>query len=274
MATIDPQRIRDHCRMQEEDYRKYGKVLDTPAGPLIYADRGSTVLGICHLDTVYPVQETDHFAVFRDDEGRACGVGSPHLDDRLGAYVLLDLLPALGITLDVLLTTGEECGNSTAAWFDPPEGRYHWLVEFDRRGADAVTYGLESGDWLGALRDAGYQIGTGSYSDLATLAHLGVCGVNIGVGYHCEHTRYCHADLYDLSSQVRSFVTLFRRHQGTRFPLPQGGAATNWRYGLSDYDDALSWWTEEERHQARLYGLCDEDIPDLLRQEEDRPGLI
>lgn len=165
-------------------------------------------------------------------------------------------------------------GNSTAEWFDAAEGRYNWLVEFDRRGADAVTYGLESGDWLGALRDAGYQIGTGSYSDIAALAHLGVCGVNIGVGYHCEHTRYCHADLYDLRSQVRRFVTFFRQHQGTRFPLTQGRAATNWRYGLSGYDDDLSWWTEEERHQARLYGLCEEDIPDLLRQEEDRPGLI
>jgi len=256
--------------MQEDEYRQYGKVLDTPAGPLIYADQGSTVLGICHLDTVYPVQETDHFAVYRDEEGRACGVGSPHLDDRLGAYVLLDLLPALGITLDVLLTTGEECGNSTAEWFDAAEGRYHWLVEFDRRGTDAVTYGLESSDWLNALQDAGYQVGRGSYSDLVSLAHLGVCGVNIGVGYHCEHTRYCHADLYDLRSQVRKFVTFFRRHQGTRFPLPVGHADTNWRYDLNDYDDALSWWAEEERHQGeitntrvRIYGLSDEDIPDL-----------
>ena len=105
MATIDPRRIRDHCRMQEDEYRQYGKVLDTPAGPLIYADRGSTVLGICHLDTVYPVQEDDHFAIYREKEGRVCGVGSPNLDDRLDANVLLDHLPALGITLEVLLNT-------------------------------------------------------------------------------------------------------------------------------------------------------------------------
>ena len=42
------------------------------------------------------------------------------------------------------------------------------------------------------------------------------------------------------------------------------------RYDLNDYDDALSWWAEEERHQGeitntrvRIYGLSDEDMPDL-----------
>ncbi len=46
------------------------------------------------------------------------------------------------------------------------------------------------------------------------------------------------------------------------------------RYDLNDYDDALSWWAEEERRQSGLYGLSDEDIPNLPHQEEDRSGLI
>ena len=33
---------------------------------------------------------------------------APQLDDRLGVYCLLGLLPKMGIQLDILLTTGEE----------------------------------------------------------------------------------------------------------------------------------------------------------------------
>ena len=46
-------------------------------------------------------------------------VHSGALDDRLGAYIILDLLPKLGINVDVLLTVGEEQGRSTANFFAP-----------------------------------------------------------------------------------------------------------------------------------------------------------
>ena len=171
----------------------------------------------------------------------------------------------------MLLTTGEECGNSTAEWFDAAEGRYHWLVEFDRRGTEAVTYGLESSDWLNALQDAGYQVGSGSYSDIASLAHLGVCGVNIGVGYPLRAYQVlpCRSVRSPQSSpQVSSRSSASTRERDSLSPV--GRADTNWRYDLNDYDDALSWWAEEERHQGeitntrvRIYGLSDEDMPDL-----------
>ncbi len=46
----------------------------------------------------------------------------------------------MGINVDVLLTTGEEMGQSSAAYFDPGEKKYNWMFQFDRGGTDVVTY--------------------------------------------------------------------------------------------------------------------------------------
>ena len=80
----------------------------------IVIDRGESVLGVAHLDHV---QQAKHFRVEPREEDLV--VYNPRLDNRLGVYLLLDLLPELGLGFDVLLTMDEEIGESTASKFAP-----------------------------------------------------------------------------------------------------------------------------------------------------------
>jgi hypothetical protein len=99
-----------------------------------YKDNGSNTLAVAHLDTVQKRGWCELTQLSHDTL-----VFSPKLDDRLGAYVILELLPKLGINVDVLLTTDEESSNSTAMEFKTQK-QYNWMVEFDRAGRDAVLY--------------------------------------------------------------------------------------------------------------------------------------
>src|SRR3954465_12674834 len=80
--------------------------------------KGATVLAVAHCDFV----DCDSSHFFAKDGI----VWSSRLDDRLGVYTILDVLPMLGINVDVLLTDGEESCNSTARYFDVKEHDYKW----------------------------------------------------------------------------------------------------------------------------------------------------
>ena len=188
------------CLTLPDDYNWGGKV-DTSSGPYYHHNYGSTVLGVAHLDTVLTARPHKEGSV----------VFAPQLDDRLGVYCLLGLLPKMGIQLDVLLTTGEEKCQSTARHF---QGGYNWVVEFDRAGTDIVFYQYDDKVWNRAWR---IREGVGSYSDIADL-ELGVCCANLGIGYHNQHTRFCYADLDDTKKQLRRFAEFYGKHKNTRFP--------------------------------------------------------
>jgi hypothetical protein len=216
-----------------------GEVINTPDGPCIFRDNGSSVLAVAHLDTV---QRTRHFGLDPSDPDKLyCG----QLDDRLGAHVILDMLPALGCNVDVLLTDGEESCRSTAAHFNPPKD-YHWMVEFDRTGTDVVTYQYEDMDWLDSLEDAGNLVGWGSYSDIATLDHLGVCGVNWGVGFYDYHSPGAYCVLSELCESVKRFVEFYHAFHDTPFPYQE--QYESW------WDDGLAWDDEEVLGQKRDIG--------------------
>lgn len=162
----------------------------------------------------------------------------PQLDDRLGAWVCMDVLPRFGITCDVLLTTDEERGASTAKTFKPPKGKqYNWIFSFDRAGTDAVTYQYDDDDWEKALRNSGFKVGHGSYSCIASAEHLGVCGVNVGVAYYENHTKHSFALVDRLWSQIECFKTFYDTHRDTRFKFERwtaGRSVTDWlRKGTS-----------------------------------------
>ncbi|MCP6726064.1 hypothetical protein NL526_28810, partial [Klebsiella pneumoniae] len=67
-------------------------------------------------------------------------------DDRLGLYYIMEILPSLGINVDVLLTTDEEIGQSSASEFKKAEGKqYNWMFMFDRHGyGNVVMYQYET----------------------------------------------------------------------------------------------------------------------------------
>jgi hypothetical protein len=128
---------------------------------------------------------------------------SPCFDDRLGIFTGVYMFPHIGIDADILLTTDEEIGQSTAGnaslsvikeligWTgeDTP---YSHIVEFDRRGEDVVAYHYEDDtkEWEEMeedLKRAGFVIGVGTFSDICSLNFLAK-GINVAVGYHNEHS--------------------------------------------------------------------------------------
>jgi len=174
-----------------------------------FQDNGSKVLAVAHCDFV---GKDSRFSA-------ALGVGdetlvfSPQLDDRLGVYTILDLLPSLGIKMDVLLTDHEESAGSTAQWFKA-EKEYNWIVGFDRRGTDAVTYEYRGFDEQVCKH---FDVGWGTFSDISVLEHLGVKGVNVGVGYHGEHTPRCFFVVEEYLAQIVRFVRFYQDNKNKRF---------------------------------------------------------
>lgn len=212
-----------------------------------YRDNGSSILAVCHLDTVQ-----------RDRTCRVVGTTggllalSGALDDRLGTYVILHLLPRLGIHLDWLLTTDEERGQSTAAEFETSK-RYQWMVSFDRGGTDVVMYDYETPDLRARVSASGARVGVGSYSDICELEHLGCAGFNWGIGYRDYHSKRSHAWLSDTFAMVARFVRFYEANAAMHLahaPRPR-----------------LSWDPEFEFHGFQdcpacfgqlLHGFCPE----------------
>lgn len=244
-AAFDREALRKVCTMRETAFPSaYG--LETvkvpqaaPSDFYAYRDNGSSVLAVAHLDTVSP------------HSGRACHyvdtesgpvVFSRALDDRLGAYVLLDLLPRLDVNVDVLLTVGEESGQSTAAYFDPPKA-YDWVIEFDRGGTDVVMYQFEDDDTCDLVRECGARVGEGIFSDIAYLEHLGVKAFNWGVGYQDYHSERSHAFLEDTFRMVGYFLDFHALNVDTRMPHDELRAiVAGTAYGEDDDDTALAYW--------------------------------
>jgi hypothetical protein len=189
---------------------------DRPEDYYHFRDNGSSVLAVAHLDTVVSQQgRTPHFS----STERGPLIVSGALDDRLGAYVILHLLPKLGVTCDWLLTVGEESGASTADFFDGQGKKYDWAIEFDRGGTDVVMYQFEDDASVRLVEAAGAEVGFGSFSDIAYLEQLGVKAFNWGVGYRGNyHSESGYAYLDDTFAMVAKYLRFHEQNAGTAMP--------------------------------------------------------
>ena len=139
LAPKNPEQFFPYGKVYASSWEKK-KGVNTPKKDewFIFIDNGADTLAVGHLDYV-----KYHKAVM--EEGiLKCG----QLDDRLGVWIILELLPAMGIQSDILLTTNEEKGLSTAGLFDlsvvgKQDHQYNWMYEFDRRGKEVVMYKYE-----------------------------------------------------------------------------------------------------------------------------------
>jgi hypothetical protein len=245
------------CEMHEDDFaERYG--METYVIPerngdndrYYYQDNGSNVLAVAHLDTVGAHEERGCY--FLNTAGGEV-VYSRALDDRLGAYIILDLLPKLGIQYDILLTVGEEDGMSTAEFFEPLK-EYDWMIEFDRGGTDVVMYQFEDQFTVDLVKASGARVGEGIFSDICYLEHLGVKGFNWGVGYRDYHGPRAHAYLDDTLMMVNNFLRFHAANAGR--PMPH------------TYRPPVSWW---DRKGWERDGWGDDVLdPDVALWEE--PG--
>jgi hypothetical protein len=193
--------------------KRYGEYNPIGKG-FSFIDNNATVLAVAHVDTVFPTENKMTTLSLHNDEM----IISPRLDDRLGVYTLLYALPELGINVDVLLTNGEECGQSSANDFTTTKS-YNWMFSFDRRGILPVTYQYGHKDLDDKIKSAGYSsTSTGSYSDIADLDFLKVDGINFGVGYENEHTLHCHALLSDWQLCVLRFAAFYWMYYEEKMP--------------------------------------------------------
>ena len=225
--------LRTLClQTKEEVFATHGTALPCPEGNLRYLDNGSNVLAVCHVDTV------PHKPAYREKRGKAF---STALDDRLGIYILTHLLPSKGVVLDWLFTDNEECGASTARYFDSPKA-YNWTVEFDRQGDDVVLYQYDDGQLDEAFAEVGVAVGYGSYSDIVDLPETGTTCFNWGIGYQRQHTAACYVDFKEMDAQVDAFCRFHEAHKDERLAFDADAAEAlyygDFGYDLERYDDA------------------------------------
>lgn len=226
-----------------------GTIIGKQGDQYAFKDTGSRILSIAHLDSV---QTKYHFRVIRDR------LYCPVLDDRLGVYTIMDLLPSLDINMDILLTDNEESFRSTALNFEPPR-EYNWIVEFDRRGTDVVTYDY---DWDAYLKDY-FDIGIGTYSDIVDLGFLECKGLNVGVGYEDEHSLYAYFSMSSYVSQINKFTRFYRESKDIYFPHEDIGwskfdtiPSEKYKDDLIECPDCGHWFTEDSTITVLSGWLC------------------
>lgn len=188
---------------------------------LYLKQEGSKILAVAHCDSV----NTKHWFGTLHHPMIGDIVFSDCLDDRLGVHIITKMLPQLDIHTDILLTQGEETGNSTAKLFirDIAEGKlkipdYNWLVEFDREGTDVVRYQYEDTDWIKILENFFPDVNHGSFTDIVSMGSLGICGVNVGIGNRDSHNDNSRATLQKTEYMMNLFKTMYEEFKNIRVP--------------------------------------------------------
>ncbi len=191
---------------------------DDPYSRYIYVDNACNVLGVCHLDTVMPINQKVSLTVgLVNSRLEFTGINTPALDDRLGYYTLVYHLPMMGIKLDWLFCDCEESVMSTASQFTPNKP-YNWVVEFDRQGSDCVLYQYDNKRTCKILSPY-IPISHGTYSDIVELSSLGVMCVNWGVGSHEQHTPRCYCHFKEYLTQIERFRRFYTDWKDKQIPV-------------------------------------------------------
>lgn len=245
--VFDREALARICEMHEDDFEtafgldRFQIEQPVPDDFYLFQDNGASILAVAHLDTVGKAHQRT--ARFVETEAGLV-VYSRALDDRLGAYIILDMLPKLGIAVDVLLTVGEESGRSTAAYFDTTK-HYDWMIEFDRGGSDVVMYQYDDAATRSLVKECGARPGDGIFSDISYLDHLGIKGFNWGVGYQDYHGPKAHAYLDDTLEMVDYFQEFHDLNVGRHLPHTEV-SVSSWRGMEPDVDepDYPGWWRE------------------------------
>ena len=237
ITKADIKELSDYCMADEKGFDHLGEVIENKDGTrnvFIKNQFGidAPVLAIAHLDTALALTPSR----FQYHPNKHMVV-SQALDDRLGVWALCRKLPMFigNRGYDVLLTVGEETGNSSASHFDIETEKYNWIFQLDRMGCDAVYYDFDSTDWLAALRDSGWAMNRGSFSDISTLRTGTVSAVNFGIAYKGQHTSGCYAYLDLVATQLYRVAAFYKMYEAHKFlhtykelPSIYGGRYSRW----------------------------------------------
>jgi len=249
-------------------------------GQYIFIDNGANVLAVGHLDTVGEHGEWRNVGTKKEPKYQRIPsenkpaliyktqtdavIESIQLDDRLGVWLITDVLPRLlGNQYDILLSTNEEVGASTASLFNPDK-KYNWIFEFDRRGyGNVVMYHYHTHELEKMLEAYGYDVQQGTFSDISVMDDLGCAAFNFGCGYFSEHTQYCNARLSHIHVCVAMFEEFFSSNKDKFFEHVQIKRLPN-KYHYDKYDDYNYEWDRGGEackycgsHTNVVMGVCD-----------------
>lgn len=229
--------LRDCCDATEDELT-VGYVRKDCPRPHWFKDNGSDILAVAHLDTV---ENMKHHALCKLTTDTL--IFDARLDDRLGVYTILHMLPRMGIRTDVLFCTDEERGKSTGADFRSDK-QYKWIVEFDRMGEDVVTYQYDEVPGLEhSLMKAGFTIGQGSFSDISTMGKLKAGAFNVGVNYQDYHSEQAHFGLNGYLLQLAKFRNFYDANYDRRFEF-DGRERYSYR-SWPDGQDGWDWYDQQ-----------------------------
>lgn len=178
--------------LQKQLLRCYDSVICDPN--YIVAIGDIPIALVAHMDTIFSSPPPE---LFYDRFKRTClalGEGAG-FDDRAGIYAIWKIVEACGKHKPtIILTLGEEQGGLGARELAKSETikDIKYLIELDRAGArDCVFYYCENEDFKRYVESFGFKEAKGSYTDISFLMHKWkICGVNLSIGYFCEHCAY------------------------------------------------------------------------------------
>ncbi|GEM_PF-5009480 len=198
--------------LQKKEFEIIGAICKDvfePKSFFAFKDNNSKTLAVAHMDTI------NIPSGLKIEDGI---IKSSVVDNRLGVYIITELLQRKNINSDLLITTNEEICYSSARYFIP-EKTYNWIYSFDRFGDNAALYQyINSTSWVSELKKHGFKVCTGSYSDIVDMAHLGASGVNLGIGY-CQnhHDVEAFAEIKTTVNQLNKFHRFYEAFQFTHF---------------------------------------------------------
>jgi hypothetical protein len=263
-------RIRRACEMGISQFRggwhrqadnahiKFKDIGPHKGKQLLFHERSkeTKLLAVAHLDCV----------IYSKCTVTDSTIYTPQLDDRLGAYIILDLLPMFGFfDYDILLTTDEEIGASTASEFRTTK-QYNWVFEFDRYGKDDVAlyqFGDAKTDRL-IEENTNMMASVGSFTDICEFSDLGCKAFNWACGYHNHHTTNCFAHIKDVLYCVNEFLDFAGKFKDVHLPHRKedeaySGAISSWYRG-SDYDSHDSYQNWKDSISKETCDMCSRDL--------------
>jgi len=259
------------CTIQECFTVSGGKVKGKKGDQYCFKNNNSKILAVAHCDTV----QTANIFCSSNIKGGEDIIFSPKLDDRIGVFTILYLLPKLGISVDTLLTENEEAGLSTATLFNNKyevqrkgsKKQYNWIVQFDRAGDDVVDYSF---NFSVELNKYFKKVGYGSYTDICELQHLGCKAFNIGVGYNDNHSMNAYMYYQVYLQQIMRFLNFYKANRDTHFSHTPAISTNSFGYNFNigwKSKKNISSWKHTPTAQEYVY---EDDIYSSMQVQTDK----
>lgn len=207
---MDLELLEKFCKMGHDEFRDPIGISYTGDGVLSLIDNNADILGVAYIGEEYPEE------VFFSKNKKVGQVWSPVLRQRLGAHILINELPALGVEADILIVSDNSLGSSNAdVFFGATE--YNWMFSFDLPKTGVALYEYENDHLVAELQSRGFVVRDDpEYAAIEDLWFMGVAGFNFGNGILGEG-KFANLLIRLAEKQMHRFVRFYRALAGQMF---------------------------------------------------------